>query len=124
MPEVLQARRRNSWLGVGSAAGRGEMESWIRVTALSALLGALVFRLFMEEQEEAVAARGWERAVADVGLLKNCLLGEKTGQGDRSGDGDQIEAEVAKRNRNWFGEQGQKRQKNPQRLQDGVRGRR
>lgn len=36
--------------------------------------GAPGFRLFMEEQEgEAVAAGGWQRAVADLDLLENCL---------------------------------------------------
>lgn len=32
-----------------------------------------MFRLFMEEQEEAVAATGWQRAMLDLDLLKNCL---------------------------------------------------
>lgn len=44
----------------------------------------------MKEQEEAVAARGWERAAVDLYLLKSCLLHTKTGQGDTNGDGDQI----------------------------------
>lgn len=45
-----------------------------------------MFGLFMEEQEGAVPARGCERALVDVDLLKNWILGEKTGQGDRNGD--------------------------------------
>lgn len=53
--------------------------------------GAPVSRLFMEEQEEAVAAGGWEAAVADTDLLKNCLLHGNTGQGDRNRDWEQIE---------------------------------
>lgn len=75
VPEVLQVKSRNSWLGCRKYSSRGEMKScsrlWHLVTALSALGGALVFRLLMEEQEEAVAARGWERAVVDMDLLKN-----------------------------------------------------
>lgn len=43
-----------------------------------------LFSLFMEEEEEAGTVRETgERAVVDVDLLRNCLLGEKTGQGDR-----------------------------------------
>lgn len=64
--------------------------------------GGPVFRLFMEEEEEAETV--WEtgeRAVVDVDVLKNCLLGKKTGQGDRNGDWDQIlSSELAKTNWN------------------------
>lgn len=51
---------------------------------MTGLGGGPVFRLFMEEEEEAGTVRETrERAVVDVNLLKNCLLGEKTRQGDR-----------------------------------------
>lgn len=40
----------------------------------------------MEEEEEAETVwKTGETEVVDVSLLKNCLLGEKTGQGDRWG---------------------------------------
>lgn len=106
MPEGLQARRRNSWLGCRKCSkqrGNGVMDQGdsSECTPGSSAVHTIYGR----------AGRSWERAAVGMGLLKNCFLGEKTGQGDRSGDGDQIEAEVAKRNRNWFGEQGQQRQK-------------
>ena len=57
------------------------------VKAMTGLDGGPVFRLFMEEEEEAGTVRETgERAVVYVDLLKSCLLGEKTGQGDRDGD--------------------------------------
>lgn len=89
VPEVLQVKSRNSWLGCRKYSSRGEMKScsrlWHPVTALSALGGALVFRLLMEEQEEAVAARGWERAVVDMDLLKNSFGWENWARRQRRG---------------------------------------
>lgn len=59
---------------------------WHLVKAMTELAVALVFRLFMEEEEEAETMwKTGEREVVDVHLLKNCLLGEKTGQGGRWG---------------------------------------
>lgn len=55
--------------------------------AMTGLGGGPVFRLVMEEEEEAGTVRETgERAVIDMDLLKSCLLGEKTGQGDRDED--------------------------------------
>lgn len=43
--------------------------------------------LHKEEHEEAVAARGWQRAVVDLDLLKNGLVGEKLGKETEMGIG-------------------------------------
>lgn len=74
VPEVLQARRRSNCLGCRKCSKqRGNEVMVTSGDSSECARGAPVFRLFMEEQEEAVAARGWQRAVVDLDLLKNCL---------------------------------------------------
>lgn len=73
VPEVLQVRRRSSCLGRKCSKQRGNEVMVTSGDSSECTRGAPVFRLFMEEQEEAVAATGWQRAVVDLDLLKNYL---------------------------------------------------